>query len=127
LSFAAQVFIPDLRWLANMLPPAQGVPPMTRAAITLSVLSAMSTPVAAQIVIPSDTAPRCKSYLAMSEHDAETFAAGFFAGILGGASVLIAPVISTHKFGEMLRRYCEEHPAYTMGDAAIELRRGMTR
>jgi hypothetical protein len=96
-------------------------------AITLSVLSAMSTPVAAQIVIPSDTAPTCKSYLAMPAHDAETFAAGFFAGILGGASVLIAPVISTHKFGEMLRRYCEEHPTYTMGDAAIELRRGMTR
>jgi hypothetical protein len=100
---------------------------MRRPAITLSVLGAMSTPVAAQIIIPSDTAPTCESYLARSEHDAETFATGFFAGILGGASVLISPVISTHKFGEMLRRYCEEHPTNTIGDAAIELRREMAR
>jgi biopolymer transport protein ExbD len=49
----------------------------------------------------------CKSYLAMSERDAETFA-----GVL--------------KFGETLRHYCEEHPTYTLEDASIELRRGMT-
>lgn len=46
----------------------------------------------------------CKSYLAMSEHDAKTFA-----GIL--------------KFDETLRHYCQEHPTYTLDDALIELRR----
>lgn len=51
--------------------------------------------------------PDCKSYLSMSEHDAETFT-----GILNG---------------ETMRHFCQEHPTYTLEDALIELRRGMTR
>lgn len=50
----------------------------------------------------------CKSYLAMSEHDAQSFA-----GI--------------PKFDETLRHYCQEHPTHTLEDALIELRRGMAR
>jgi tetratricopeptide (TPR) repeat protein len=56
------------------------------------------------MVLESDVT--CKSYLAMSEHDTETF-----------ANIL--------KFGETLRYYCQGHPTHTLQDALIELRRGM--
>jgi biopolymer transport protein ExbD len=67
----------------------------------------------------------CESYLAMSEHDAQTYAATFFEGrvIIGGAS---RDAEAGQQRASVLRHYCEEHPTGALSDAMTELRRGIT-
>jgi biopolymer transport protein ExbD len=73
------------------------------------------------IVLQDDNT--CERYLAMSEHDAQTFAATFFVGIIDGAS---RDAEAAQQRASVLRHYCEEHPTGTLSDAITELRHGMT-